>query len=155
MLLFWGHQITMNSGFNSRWIPPNSQCILRVISSWLNRTRGNYWFSPFMEVKANVNMVIWHAILWSLTFDYTNSNHDSNTFGVTKGFLSQLLKRHVKCERRRKGVQKYELPPENNFLAEFKFLVFAIFAVSTSFSNKAFFFSRFLFFMFLIISDKD
>ena len=118
---FEGHQITMNSGFNSRWIPPNSQCILRVISSWLNRTRGNYWFSPFMEVKANVNMVIWHAILWSLTFDYTNSNHDS----------------------------------ENNFLAEFKFLVFAVFAVSTSFSNKAFFFSRFLFFMFLIISDKD
>ena len=50
---FEGHQITMNSGFNSRWIPPNSQCILCVISSWLNMTRGNYWFSPFMEVKAS------------------------------------------------------------------------------------------------------
>ena len=31
---FEGHQITMNSRFNSKWLPSNSQCILRVISSW-------------------------------------------------------------------------------------------------------------------------
>ena len=31
---FEGHQITVNSRFNSKWLPSNSQCILRVISSW-------------------------------------------------------------------------------------------------------------------------
>lgn len=81
---FEGHQITMNSGFNSRWLPSNSQCILRVISSWHEAIIGSplSWKSK----PVSVNMIFWNAILWSLTFDYTNSNHDSNTFGVTKGF---------------------------------------------------------------------
>ena len=146
---FEGHQITMNSGFNSRWIPPNSQCILCVISSWLNMTRGNYWFSPFMEVKANVNMIIWHAILWSLTFDYTNSNHDSNTLGVTKGFFSHnFLKDTLNAngeERAYKSMNYHPKTiswPSSNFLCLLSLLSLLLFLTKRS-SSAGFYFSCF------------
>lgn len=147
---FEGHQITMNSGFNSRWLPSNSQCILRVISSWLNMIRGNYWFSPFMEVKANVNMVIWPpwfklvSCIWLYKLKSRFKHIGRNKRFFSHNFLKDTLNANGE-ERAYKSMNYHPKTiswPSSNFLCLLSLLSLLLFLTKGS-SSAGFYFSYF------------
>ena len=147
---FEGHQITMNSRFNSRWLPSNSQCILRVTSSWLNMTRGNYWFSPFMEVKASqceydhlkCDPLVSYIWLYKLKSRFKHIGRNKRFF--SHNFLKDTLNANGE-ERAYKSMNYHPKTiswPSSNFLCLLSLLSLLLFLTKRS-SSVGFYFSCF------------